>query len=70
MQQEQTGLRGNDDPHFLSEIEAAATFEGFFGEEYLDVTKQLRFIGNGESLEKWNAPLDRLEPILGKRLRA
>ncbi len=70
IEDQQAGLRGDGDAHFVRDLEAAAADERFLGHEHLHVLLELGLEIGREAAEVGHSPVDDFPPGGGKRLRA
>src|SRR6266513_6197878 len=70
MQQQKTSLRCDSHADLLRDGETATSLEAFFGKKYLNVTKQFRPIGRGQSVKKYDMSLNQPQPFFRKRPRS
>jgi hypothetical protein len=70
MQQQETSLRRDRHADFIRDRETAASLEPFFGEKYLNVTKEFRAVARGQSVKKNNIALNQGQPFFRKRPRS
>jgi hypothetical protein len=70
MQQQETSLRRDSHADFIRDRETATSLETFFGEEYLNVTKEFRTVARGQSVKENNMTLNQRQPFFRKRPRS
>ena len=64
MQQQKTSLRRDSHADLIRDLETAAAFETFFGEKYLNVTKQFRTVASRAVCEKIQRDAESTSAIL------
>jgi hypothetical protein len=70
MQQQETSLSRDHHADLIRDRETATSLETFFGEEYLNVTKEFRAVARGQSVKKNNMTLNQRQPFFRKLSRS
>jgi hypothetical protein len=60
-------LRRDSHADLIRDRETATSLETFFGEEYLNVSKEFRAVARGQSVKKNNMTLNQRQPFFRKR---